>query len=314
LRIGDRAVLRDPGQRRVVAGLTVLDVRPPALRRRGDAARRAAQLAGLSGVPDGFDELARRGVVRAAELAAMGVDVRPLREAGVPAAGGWLLDPGRASKLAARLAAAVTEHDGADPLDPGLPVEAARRILGLPDAGLIEPIVQSGSDTGNPPVHDTGGRPASTPADTAATVPAATGTGVALELRNGRVMRSRTAALPAAVRSSMEKLRADLERDPFAAPMAERLDELGLGARQLASLVRAGELMRVADGIYLLPGADERALRVLARLGEEFTLSSARQALGTTRRVAVPLLELLARSGRTRRTAQGGHRLIERRG
>jgi selenocysteine-specific elongation factor len=35
LRIGDRAVLRDPGRRRVAAGLTVLDVAPPPLRRRG---------------------------------------------------------------------------------------------------------------------------------------------------------------------------------------------------------------------------------------------------------------------------------------
>jgi selenocysteine-specific elongation factor len=49
---------------------------------------------------------------------------------------------------------------------------------------------------------------------------------------------------------------------------------------------------------------------VLATLGPEFSLSAARQALGTTRRVAVPLLELLARSGRTERTADGGHRLV----
>ena len=60
----------------------------------------------------------------------------------------------------------------------------------------------------------------------------------------------------------------------------------------------------------LLPGADERAVAVLAGLGPEFTLSQARQALRTTRRVAVPLLELLARTGRTTRTADGGHRLV----
>ncbi|MFD0428408.1 hypothetical protein ACFQ60_10970 [Streptomyces zhihengii] len=37
-------MLRDPGLRRVLAGLTVLDPRPPELRRRGAAARRAAEL------------------------------------------------------------------------------------------------------------------------------------------------------------------------------------------------------------------------------------------------------------------------------
>ena len=72
LRIGDRAVLRDPGRRRVAAGLTVLDVAPPPLRRRGAAARRAAELADVHG-PDAAGELRRRGVVRRADLVAMGV-------------------------------------------------------------------------------------------------------------------------------------------------------------------------------------------------------------------------------------------------
>ena len=53
--------------------------------------------------------------------------------------------------------------------------------------------------------------------------------------------------------------------------------------------------------VVLLPGAAEEAVRVLAALPQPFTLSAARQALGTTRRVAVPLLELLDRQGATRR-------------
>ena len=43
------------------------------------------------------------------------------------------------------------------------------------------------------------------------------------------------------------------------------------------------------------------ALRLLAGLEQPFTLSAARQALGTTRRVAVPLLEHLDSRGWTRR-------------
>jgi selenocysteine-specific elongation factor len=39
----------------------------------------------------------------------------------------------------------------------------------------------------------------------------------------------------------------------------------------------------------------------LAGLPQPFTLGEARRALGTTRRVAVPLLELLDRRGATRR-------------
>ncbi len=57
----------------------------------------------------------------------------------------------------------------------------------------------------------------------------------------------------------------------------------------------------MADGVYLLPTAYGEALRRVAALGGPFTTSEARRALGTTRRVAVPLLEALDAAGRTRR-------------
>jgi len=66
----------------------------------------------------------------------------------------------------------------------------------------------------------------------------------------------------------------------------------------------------VSDGIYLLPGADAAAVDVLAALEQPFTLSAARQALRTSRRVAVPLLELLARQGRTRRLTDNTHQVL----
>ncbi|MDQ3601079.1 MAG: SelB C-terminal domain-containing protein, partial [Actinomycetota bacterium] len=47
----------------------------------------------------------------------------------------------------------------------------------------------------------------------------------------------------------------------------------------------------------------------LATLPAPFTLSQARQALDTTRRVAVPLMELLARKGFSRRLPDGAHEL-----
>jgi len=73
--------------------------------------------------------------------------------------------------------------------------------------------------------------------------------------------------------------------------------------------VKAGELVRVGDGIYLRPDAPDAAVARLADLPSPFTLSQARQALGTTRRVAVPLLEYLAKQGRTRRDDEGRHAL-----
>ena len=89
---------------------------------------------------------------------------------------------------------------------------------------------------------------------------------------------------------------------PFRAPEAHRLADLGLGPREIGAAVRAGALLRLAENVVLLPGrASTTAARVLAGLPQPFTLSAARQALDTTRRVAVPLLELLDRRGVTRR-------------
>ncbi len=324
LRIGDRAVLRDPGRRRVAAGVTVLDVAPPPLRRRGAAARRAAELADIDG-PDAAGELRRRGVVRRADLVAMGVPRSEVDAVRAPGAGGHLLDPDLATALGARLAAAVAAHDAADPLDPGLPLEAARRALDLPDARLVEVVLRHGAG-GATDQHGAGGATGRHGAGGAtgrhgaggardrrgAGAGGDEGPTAALTLRDGRVAALVGAGLPPAVRAALAELRADLQQRPFDAPEAARLAALGLGSRQLASLVRSGELLRIADGVVLLPGAEDRAVEVLATLGPEFTLSAARQALGTSRRVAVPLLELLARTGRTARTADGGHRLVRR--
>ena len=80
---------------------------------------------------------------------------------------------------------------------------------------------------------------------------------------------------------------------------------------QLAAAVANGRLMRLADGIYVQPIAPARAMRVLAALPQPFTTSQARQALDTTRRVAIPLLEHLDARGWTRRI-DFGHREIAR--
>jgi len=333
LRIGDRALLRDPGRRRIAAGLTVLDVRPPELTRRGSAARRGTELAGVRGRADPVAEVTRRGLVRRDELAAMGARTERTAQPTLPAeptqrtpagttsasrttpeqpaaaeqdntvqdntvqdntvqdntvlvAGEWLLSRARATELAARLVAAVAEHDAADPLDPGLPLGAARRLLELPETRLVEVLLGVAPAAGQ------------------------------LVARDGRVRRAEDGtgdALPAAVLAGLAAVRADLTVSPFAAPDAARLAELGLGPRELASLVRAGELVKIADGVFLLPGADRAAVELLAGLAEpEFTLSTARQALGTSRRVAVPLLERLARLGLTQRTEDGRHSVVNR--
>ncbi|MGH3838333.1 MAG: SelB C-terminal domain-containing protein, partial [Pseudonocardiaceae bacterium] len=269
LRIGDRALVRDPGTRRIPAGITVLDVRPPLLRRRGAATARAAELTMMDGVADGAAELHRRGLVRRDDLIAMGA----LPPAGAAQAGGWLVDPAVLEQRAGQLAAAVAEHAAANPLEPGMPLEIARQVTGMPDARLVELLL-----------------------------------GSQLTLADGRVHLGEPATgLPETVRSAIAEVRAELAQRPFAAPEVHRLAELGLGAKELAAAVRAGELIKIADGIYLAPGADDDATERLRALPSPFTLSQARQTLDTTRRVAVPIMELLARRGITRQLSDGTH-------
>lgn len=261
--IGDRLLLRDPGSRRIV-GATVLDVRPPELLRRGDGAVRRAELATMTGRPDPLSELRRRHVVTVGDLRRMGCPAPP----GIaPVAGGWLVDPEYRDDLRARLATEVDTYTALHPLETGLPEEDARQRLGLPDRRLVQALV-------TPPLV-TGG---------------------------GRVLRAtKRDSLPPDVKSAIEAIHATLSSAPFAAPDAERLTALGLTPAKLAAAVRAGSLLRIGPGVYLAPDAPDLAVRRLAELRQPFTVSDARRALATSRRVAVPLLEFLDRSHLTRR-------------
>ncbi len=137
LRIGDRALLRDPGRHHVAGGVTVLDVVPPGLSRRGAAAARAAELATMPGTADLAGELRRRLLVRRDDLLRMGVG-----DPGEPVAGAWLADPAHWAGLRDRLVREVARHAEEHPLEPGAPVEALRHRLGLPDRALVEALVR----------------------------------------------------------------------------------------------------------------------------------------------------------------------------
>jgi selenocysteine-specific elongation factor len=89
------------------------------------------------------------------------------------------------------------------------------------------------------------------------------------------------------------------------------LAELGADRRATAMLVRLGVLVGVVPGGYLGPATLEEAVATLRRAfpdGRPFTVSDARDALGTTRRTAIPLLEHLDRTGVT--TRQGDLRRL----
>jgi selenocysteine-specific elongation factor len=276
LHVGDRVLLRDPGAAagrasgQPIYGATVLDVMPPRLRGSGAAAAAQRELASWPEPPAVRDLLRRHRLLRARSASAMGLcDLPP------PVSGDWLTDPEHWQRLRRLLVRAVAAHAASDPLAAGLPVDAARAELGLPDRGLVEALA------------------AGQPGDGAAEP---------LELAGGYLRRGGARGTqPAQVPDAVRVILADLADAPFRAPDAARLQELGLDNRAAAAAERAGLLLRLPGNIILAAGAADQAARILARLPQPFTAAEARQALETTRRVAIPLLEHLDRAGVTRR-------------
>jgi selenocysteine-specific elongation factor len=286
---GDRLVLRDPGSRSVFGGARVLDVDPPELARRGDGTRQAAY---LETVPDGGDarlEVVRRGAVREEFLRRLGL-VGPGTASGVDRpeevrilAGWWVHEP-VVERWRDRLVSAVRDLSERDPLAAGITRGAAVGLLdlvGARDTGrddkLLDAVVaESGLEQGGGYIRLPGARTALGPAE-----------------------------------ESVRAVETRLAQDPFNAPEGDDLTGLRLGPKELAAAERAGRLMRLEGGVVLLPTASALAMRELARLEQPFTTSQARQALGTSRRVAIPLLEHLDAKGWTRRI-DGGHREVVR--
>ena len=284
LHVGDRILLRDagapassvraarmpgpgPGGRPPVLGAVVLDLTPPSLTRRGAGLSAGKELADWPELPSAADVLRRHGLLRASTLLAMGISDHP-----EPVCGEWLADPGHWADLSSRLSGAVAAQAGRDVLAAGLSLEAARGALNVPDVRLVEALVR-------PPLRVRDG----------------------LVQLTGLSGEAAAAGLPASVAAAVQVLLADLATAPFGAPDAIRLRQLGLDLRAISAAERAGLLLRVSDQIVLAPGADVEARAILAGLPQPFTAAEARQALQTTRRVAIPLLEFLDRAGVTER-------------
>ena len=274
LRLGDRLALRGPGLD-ALAGVEVVDMDPPLLNRRGAPVRRAQALRDQNPF-DASAYVARKEAVMKETLAAAGFDVAN-KPASLVEFRSWWVNAQAIGRWTAQLRTLFDAHLADHPLSDGLPLATALSALALPDDSLVSIAVA----------------------------------GARLK-RDGATIRDPNAAPrdlgPA--EKSVAIVEAQLAKEPFVAPDAGTLDELGLGPIELAAAERAGRLLRVGP-IVLLPSAPQQAAEILGQQPGEFTLSQARQALGTTRRVAVPLLEYMDARGLTRRTSDSARVLMK---
>ncbi|MFL6084636.1 MAG: selenocysteine-specific translation elongation factor [Mycobacterium sp.] len=183
-----------------------------------------------------------------------------------PRVGEWVVDPQWWAERRQQMMTAVQRWAADHDVAAGMSLEALRQQAGLPAAELLPSLLD----------------------------------GTGLDVADGLV-RPPNKAMPPRVDKAVQAVEEWLAAEPFRAPEADELKDLNLGPKELAAAVRMGRLTRIADGVVLGPDALDRAADVLKTLPQPFTVSDARRALGTTRRVAVPLLEQLDARRITRR-------------
>jgi selenocysteine-specific elongation factor len=186
--------------------------------------------------------------------------------------GSWWVDPAQLERWRIDVVSRLTGMDG-DVALAGVHVEELRQRAGIPDLALLTYLL-AGDDR--------------------------------WQVADGRV---RPVASAAPELPGLTALLTRLELDPFDAPSGEELD---VEPAQLAHGVRTGVLLHLGRGVYVSPRAPDLALATLSALPQPFTMSEARQALGVSRRIGVPLLEHLDTVRRTRRVDDTHRQVVPR--
>ena len=279
---GDRFVLRDAGRRRLAAGGEVLDPAPPA-RPRGPAAR-AARASALAAIA------AASGDDRAIALVAASGGARPSRDlraitgaeppTGVVAVGDHVVVPAALEPWVASVTAAATVGD-----------RVASRVT------LVDAAVAAGAP----------------PALAPALIDHLVERGLLRAIGGGFALPDRAEAVDSAAAARRTALLDALTRAAFAPPdldVASR--DAGLRHDEVTRLVQSGDIVVCGSIGFARPIvalAIDRLVALEASVGR-FTTAQARDALGTTRKYALPLLEQLDRVGIT--TFDGQTRTVAR--
>ena len=284
---GDRLVIRDAAQQHTLGGGRVLD---PAAGRRGyNRASRQATLARRAASPDDVGEQV------AAELSDHGAIVRSrllvrsrfsadeitaavdglVRRGKAVAAGPFAVDGERWAAWLAQLAGAVDAEHRLRPEHVGVPLADLRAAATAADPALVEPLIAALLD-GRPFVRR--------------------GTAVARSTHRP--------ALPAHLAAAGARVRTGLATKPLEPPNRKELTPTATDRAALQFLIDTGEAVAVGEELVLLADQIDRAagvVRAFVAAHGPASASDLRQALGTTRRVMMPLLEWWDRRGVTRR-------------
>ncbi len=271
LKTGDCFVLRDVGRRLVVAGGVILDPRPAPRPR--TARRSLALLRPVKVTPD--DRATALLEVRGrAPLHILEADSGGGTPEFALAAADSAMSPAAVEETLHRAGEAVSAFHEANPLRPGMPRASLAEQLDVSRAELDSLI--------------------------------ATTTGLVDE---GAFVRldAFSGSLDEKAASAWERVRSDLVS--FGPSPPQRTD-LGIDEELLHALIRLGRLIEISETLVYLPETLDGLVLRLQELEEPFTVAGFRDAMGITRKHAVPLLEWLDGNGITRR--RGDLRFLRR--
>jgi selenocysteine-specific elongation factor len=265
--VGDRLLLRAPGRSETLGGVQVLDPDPPPLVRRGDGQRRRSELEATPPDGDVLATLARQGLIEATTLRRFGLIESTSRPPdGVRDIDGVWVHVSSYRSWVDR-ARVFIERERHFNLSGKVAKAALSAMMGPQLAPILDRLI---ADAG-------------------------------LVQQSGNVYFPELARNLGSAEAGVAELEDRLTAAPFDAPQAGDLATLGLGVRELAAAEEVGRILSIGGGVVLLPQAPAVAVAELSRLPQPFTTSQARRALNTSRRVVVPLLELLDAYGWTTR-------------
>jgi selenocysteine-specific elongation factor len=277
--VGDRFVLREAGRRETVAGGVVLDTDPP--RRPGSEPHRRLARRDDPELDLAVAVVSERGAVPASDLPPL-IGAAPPEVAGAVRLGSWWVDEEALALLTEAVRSTLEEFHRLHPLRPGRDWAEIRRALPEAAPGLADAL---GRDLAG------------------ALLDHLEATGVVA--REGTTVRLATHRVSLGPREGeARRLVAAVSAGEPTPPDARQLEASGFARELVEAAAATGRLVAVGADLVFTPAFVRRAeqvARVEASTPGGLTVSRFREALGTTRKYALPLLERFDALGITRR-------------
>jgi len=277
LDVHDRFVIREAGRRATVAGGVVLDPNPPTRPGAGADARLAArERASREELP--MLLVAERGAIHASRVKLL-TGIMPSDVSGAARIGPWWVSQELRSASEAALVESLSHFHNGHPLAPGEDVAVVREMLAAhlarsgttPDPGLVEAVLDDLERRGE-------------------------------IVREGASLRRPTHEVAPETSDDVHRLVQTVAAGEPTPPTVAELVATGFGRETIEAAVRAELLVRVSRELVMTPGFVTRSREAVEAAGASgITVSVFREALGTSRRFALPLLEHLDSRGITRR-------------